>query len=167
MPHLSTTTVYPGLCFIEGTNLSEGRGTALPFEMVGAPWCDGYGIARRLNALELPGVRFRPAHFVPSASKHAGTTCRGVQVHVTGRDAFRPVETGLHVVAAFLADAPDQCAFLSSSWEGRPPHFDLLTGDAAIREGLLAGVPVTDLVAGWAESEHEFRRERAPYLLYR
>lgn len=167
MPHLSTATVYPGMCLIEGTNLSEGRGTALPFEVVGAPWCDGYAIARRLNALDLPGVRFRPAHFVPSASKHMGVTCHGVQVHVTSRDMFRPVETGLHVVAAFLADGPDRCAFLPSSWEGHPPHFDLLTGDAAIREGLAAGVPVAELAAGWAESQREFRRECAPYLLYR
>jgi uncharacterized protein YbbC (DUF1343 family) len=166
MPRLSTATVYPGLCLVEGTNLSEGRGTALPFEVVGAPWCDGYEISRRLNALDLPGVRFRPAHFVPSTSKHAGVTCRGVQVHVTGRSVYRAVETGLHVVAAFLADAPDRCTFLPSSWEGRPPHFDLLAGDAAIREGLVAGVPVTNLVAGWAESECEFRRKCAPYLLY-
>jgi len=166
MPHLSTATVYPGLCFIEGTNLSEGRGTALPFEVVGAPWCDGYEIARRLNALDLPGVRFRPFYFVPSASKHAGMTCHGVQAYVTDRDVFQPVETGLHVVAACLADAPDRFTFLPSSWEGRPPHFDLLTGDAAIREGLSAGVAVKDLVAGWAESEREFRAERAPFLMY-
>ncbi len=166
MPHLSTATVYPGLCLVEGTNLSEGRGTALPFELAGAPWCDGHAIARRLNALDLPGVRFRPAHFVPSASKHAGLTCHGVQVHVTDRDVFRSVETGLHVVAAFRADAPEHFAFLPSSWEGRPPHFDLLTGDSAIREGLTAGVPVAELVARWAESERHFRAERAPFLMY-
>ncbi len=166
MPHLSTATVYPGMCLIEGTNLSEGRGTALPFEVVGAPWCDGYEIAAWLNALDLPGVRFRPAHFVPSASKHVGLTCHGVQVHVTGRDVFCPIETGLHVVAAFLADGPDRCTFLPSSWEGCPPHFDLLAGDSAIRKGLAAGVSVTDLVVAWAESAREFRRERAPHLLY-
>ncbi|OQA42854.1 MAG: hypothetical protein BWY52_02088 [Chloroflexi bacterium ADurb.Bin325] len=166
MPHLSTATVYPGLCLIEGTNLSEGRGTALPFEATGAPWCDADGLARRLNASGLAGVRFRPIRFVPSASKHAGAACAGVQIHVTDRGAFRPVEAGLHVVAAFLADAPDRCAFLPSSWEGRPPHFDLLIGDAAIREGLLAGAEVAELVAGWAESERDFRAERAPFLLY-
>src|SRR5690606_12503769 len=85
MPHLSTAVVYPGMCFLEGTNLSEGRGTALPFECAGAPWLDGYRLAQDLNALELPGVRFRPLNFVPSSSKHAGVTCQGVQVHVTRR----------------------------------------------------------------------------------
>ena len=166
MPQLSTATVYGGMCFIEGTNLSEGRGTTLPFEVAGAPWLDGDALAQALNRLALPGVRFRPVYFVPSASKHAGVTCQGVQVHVTDRLAFHPVETGLHVVAACRALAPDRFEFLPSSWEGRPPHFDLLTGDAAIREGLTAGAPVADLVADWPTLAAAFAEERRPYLCY-
>jgi len=166
MPHLATATVYPGMCFIEGTNLSEGRGTTTPFEVVGAPWLDGHALAQALNRLALPGVRFRPTYFVPSASKHAGVTCGGIQVHVTDRLAFRPVETGLHVVAACRGQAPDRFEFLASSWEGLPPHFDLLTGDAALREGLLAGASVAGLVAGWSTVAAAFLEARQPYLCY-
>jgi uncharacterized protein YbbC (DUF1343 family) len=166
MPQHSTATVYPGMCFVEGTNLSEGRGTALPFEVVGAPWLDGHELARSLNRLDLPGVRFRPLYFVPSASKHTGQKCSGVQLHVTDRDAFRPVITGLHVIAACRAQAPERFEFLSSSWEGRPPHFDLLTGVAAVREGLAGGKAVGEVTAAWPEIKAEFARKRKPYLLY-
>jgi uncharacterized protein YbbC (DUF1343 family) len=166
MPTLATATVYPGTCLIEGTNLSEGRGTCLPFEIVGAPWLDGYAVAQSLNRLDLPGVRFRPLYFCPSASKHAGQTCSGVQVHVIERDALRPVELGLHVIAACRANAPEQFEFLKSSWEGRPPHFDLLTGVAAVREGLAEGKAVDELSAAWRESEEQFEEKRRPYLLY-
>ncbi len=166
MPHLITATVYPGMCFIEGTNLSEGRGTTLPFESVGAPWLDGYRLAVSLNALDLPGVRFRPVHFTPSASKHAGDPCQGVQLHVADRNAMHAVTTGLHVVAACRAQDPDRFAFLESSWEGRPPHFDLLAGNAMLREGLALGYDVAGLTADWATDEAAFRARRAPHLLY-
>jgi len=166
MPHLTTATVYTGMCFVEGTNLSEGRGTALPFEIVGAPWLDGYELAQSLCRLDLPGVRFRPLYFVPSASKHTGRKCSGVQLHVTDREAFRPVITGLHVVAACRAQAPERFEFLSSSWEGRPPHFDLLTGVAAVREGLAGGKAVGEVTEAWPEIKAEFARKRKPYLLY-
>jgi len=166
MPHLSTATVYPGMCFFEGTNLSEGRGTTLPFEVAGAPWLDGYRLAVSLNHLDLPGVRFRPVHFVPSSSKHAGVACQGVQVHALDRTAMRAVTTGLHVIAACRAQDPDRFAFLESSWEGRPPHFDLLAGSAALREGLSLGYDVAGLTAGWAAYEAGFRARRAPHLIY-
>lgn len=166
MPHLITATVYPGMCFIEGTNLSEGRGTTLPFEIVGAPWLDGYRLAVSLNALDLPGVRFRPVHFTPSASKHAGDHCQGVQVHVTDRNALRAVTTGLHVIAACRAQSPEQFTFLASSWEGRSPHFDLLAGNATLREGLALGYDVASLAEHWRAYEATFRARRAPHLLY-
>ena len=166
MPKLDTATVYPGMCFIEGTNLSEGRGTGIPFEIVGAPWLDDYELAQVLNRLNLPGVRFRPLYFSPSASKHAGKICCGAQVHVTDRAAFRPTVTGLHVIAACRTQAPAKFEFLKSSWEGRPPHFDLLTGVVAVREGLAAGKPVDEIVAPWAAVEAQFEEKRRPYLLY-
>jgi uncharacterized protein YbbC (DUF1343 family) len=166
MPQFSTATVYPGMCFVEGTVLSEGRGTALPFEVAGAPWLDGYALAQALNGLALPGVRFRPTQFIPSASKHVGAACQGVQVHVTDRPVFRPVETGLQVVAACRAQALDRFEFLDSSWEGLPSHFDLLTGEPAIREALAAGAPVDGLVAGWPAVAAAFEQASAPYLLY-
>lgn len=166
MPQLITATVYPGTCFVEGTNLSEGRGTTLPFETVGAPWLDGYRLAVSLNALDLPGVRFRPVHFMPSASKHLGEHCQGVQVHVRDRNAMRAVTTGLHVIAACRTQEPGRFAFLESSWEGRPPHFDLLAGNATLREGLALGYDAAGLTEAWNTAEAAFQARRAPYLLY-
>jgi uncharacterized protein YbbC (DUF1343 family) len=166
MPQFATATVYPGLCLVEGTNLSEGRGTALPFEIVGAPWLDGYELAQSLNRLELPGVRFRSLYFVPSASKHTAQKCSGIQVHVTDRKVFRPVTTGLYVIAACRAQALDRFEFLSSSWEGHPPHFDLLIGNARVREGLAASQAVSSITAAWPEIEARFVEQRKPYLLY-
>lgn len=166
MPHLSTATVYPGMCFVEGTNLSEGRGTALPFELCGAPWLDGYELAAALNRLDLPGVRFRPVYFEPSDSKHAGLLCQGVQVHVGDRRRLRAVELGLHVVAACCQQAPQEFQFLPTSWEGRPPHFDLLAGGPALRTGLLAAEPVEALANAWAAELAAFAEVRARYLLY-
>ncbi|OQA21778.1 MAG: hypothetical protein BWY63_01132 [Chloroflexi bacterium ADurb.Bin360] len=171
MPHLSTVTVYPGMCFLEGTNVSGGRGTALPFEICGAPWMDGTELAQQLNALQLPGVRFRPHTFTPTADKHANQVCSGIQVHVVNREALRPVSMGLHVLAACQSVAPDHgrsnaFAFLRSSWEGRPAHLDLLAGSAQVREALMSGVPVEDLVAGWESDLAAFAEQRRPYLLY-
>lgn len=166
MPHLSTATLYPGLCLVEGTNLSEGRGTALPFELCGAPWLDGYELAAALNQLDLPGVRFRPLTFEPSASKHAGQLCQGVQVHVTDRCRLRAVELGLHVIAACRSQAPDRFQFLPTSWEGQPAHLDLLMGGPATRQGLLAGEPLAALVSAWAGDLAVFAELRRRYLLY-
>lgn len=166
MPHLSTATVYPGTCLIEGTNLSEGRGTALPFEQIGAPWLDEHALAAALNRLDLPGVRFRPVEFMPSASKHAGELCRGVQVHVLDRRLFRPVATGLHLLVACRRQAADRFAFLPSSWEGQPPHFDLLIGDPQIRPAILAGVPVAELIAAWDGVAAAWAERRQSHLLY-
>lgn len=167
MPHLSTAVVYPGTCFFEGTNLSEGRGTGLPFEIAGAPWLDGYELARRLNRLELPGVRFRPHTFHPAWSKHAGQVCEGVQVHVVERGAFQALRAGLHLVAACREQAPGAFEFLADSVEGRLPHFDLLAGSARAREHLQRSAAVDELVRSWAGDEETFAHLREPYLLYR
>ena len=166
IPQFATTITYPGMCFVEGTNLSEGRGTALPFEIVGAPVLDGYTLAESLNALKLAGVIFRPITFTPSASKHAGAECFGVQVHVTNRDAFRPVATGLHVIAACRALAPDHFEFLPTSWEGRSPHFDLLTGDVRVREGLLVNQSIEALTRARANDLARFEETRKKHLMY-
>lgn len=166
MPQLSTAIVYAGMCFLEGTNLSEGRGTALPFEIAGAPWLDGYRLAQELNSLELPGVRFRPVHFIPSSSKHAGQPCQGVQVHVTNRETFDPILAGLHLIGACQRQAPDEFQFLESSWEGGKPHFDLLAGTDSLRQGLLAGEPVEDLVQTWSENLDRFQQVLQSVALY-
>lgn len=166
MPHLSTVRVYPGTCLIEGTNLSEGRGTALPFEVVGAPWLDGEALAESLNGRELPGVRFRPLVFNPTASKHAGATCFGVQLHVIQPQAFQPIETGLHVIAACRAQNPEQFQFLETSWEGRPAHFDLAIGNSRVREQIEAGASVAEICDSWRAPLAEFERGCAAYFRY-
>lgn len=166
IPTLDSATVYPGACLFEGTNVSEGRGTTHPFEFVGAPWADGRELAAELNARELPGARFRPITFEPAFSKHAGQQCQGVQVHVTNRSRFRPFETGLHMVSAFIKLYPRDFAFLASSREGTPSHFDLLIGNADVREALLAGLSIGDLVRSWQPALRAFRRRARRYLLY-
>ncbi|MFQ5737661.1 MAG: exo-beta-N-acetylmuramidase NamZ domain-containing protein [Acidobacteriota bacterium] len=158
MPTLGTATVYPGLCLIEGTNLSEGRGTTRPFELVGAPWLRSGELAERLNRLHLPGVRFRPQSFVPSFSKYRGEACQGVQIHVLNRNLFRPVETALHLLAAVRKLHPRVFEFSES--------FDRLAGNSWIRPRLSQGLPVEQIIRKWQHSLREFEKKRKLYLLY-
>ena len=158
MPHLSTAILYPGMCLLEGTNVSLGRGSALPFEVCGAPWLDGYALAKALNGLQLPGVRFRETVFTPSTSNHAGSECRGVQVHVTDRDSLRPVEMALHLIAIA------RC-FSGDAWMWNP-HFERLAGDERLRSALEAGTGVAEILATWEESISAFVHQREKYLMY-
>jgi uncharacterized protein YbbC (DUF1343 family) len=166
IPHFSSAVVYPGTCLVEGTNLSEGRGTTLPFEQIGAPWVDGWRLARQLNQQGLAGVVFRPTGFTPWTSKHAGQACGGVQLHVTDRQRFQPLRAGLHLLAACRDLFPQDFQFLPSSWEGRPAHLDLLMGSAALRTGLAQGAAPADLYAGWPALEAGYREAARPYWLY-
>jgi len=166
MPKLETATVYPGTCLLEGTNVSCGRGTATPFEGIGAPWIDAYRLADAMNALDLPGVRFRPIWFTPTASKWAGETCQGVFLHVTERAVFRPLRTGLHLLSTLRRLWPTDLAWLPTSWEGRPPHFDLLIGNGWVRPQIDAGRPVDEMIAEWQDSLQRFEENRKLYFLY-
>jgi uncharacterized protein YbbC (DUF1343 family) len=159
MPTLDTATVYPGQVFIEGTNVSEGRGTARPFETFGAPWIDGFELARALNGLNLPGVRFREQWFTPTFSKFKEQLCGGCQIHVTARNAYRPLETALHVIATLRKMYPGKFAFHEA-------YFDKIMGTASVRKALEAGTPVATIVAGWAAGLAGFEELRKPYLLY-
>jgi uncharacterized protein YbbC (DUF1343 family) len=168
MPTPETALVYPGMCLLEGTNLSEGRGTTRPFELFGAPWLDGGRLAEALSAERLPGVRFRPVSFVPTWDKHAGVRCHGVELHVHDAETFRPVRAGLACVA--LARAQDPAAF---RWRTEPyefvrdvPAFDLLCGSAREREGLERGAGWRELARAWAVEERAFERRRRPFLRY-
>ncbi|HXD09030.1 MAG TPA: DUF1343 domain-containing protein [Anaerolineales bacterium] len=159
MPHLSTTILYPGMCLLEGTNLSLGRGTALPFEICGAPWLDRYALAEKMNALCLPGVRFRPTVFTPSASNHAGSECQGVQVHILDRKELRPVAVALNLIAIVRR-------MVAEAWAWNP-HFDRLAGGSGLRSALEAGTrSVAEITAAWAESISSFVHQREKYLLY-
>ena len=163
MPTVETATLYPGTCLIEGTNLSEGRGTTRPFEWIGAPWINAERWAEGLNGLGLPGAHFRPIHFTPTFSKFAGQPCQGVQVHVTNRDELRPVDVGIHLIATAHSGYPERFAFLQN--EGS--HFiDLLAGSDELRLRLMDGEPPGEIISVWAKDAASFRERRQPYLLY-
>ena len=164
MPAVDTAIVYPGTCFCEGTNLSEGRGTTKPFEQVGAPFVDGYRLADQLNGLDLPGVRFRPVFFQPATSKHAGQVCQGVQVHVGDRRLFQAVRTGFEILATVRRLWPDDFAWRIPS--GGIYNFDRLAGTDRIRLAIDEGISITDLTAAWADERRPFERQRQSCLLY-
>jgi uncharacterized protein YbbC (DUF1343 family) len=166
MPKLETAIVYPGTCLLEGTNVSAGRGTATPFELVGAPWIDAYHLSAALNDEHLPGVRFRPASYIPWSAKHEGATCHGVYLHVLDREAFRPLSAGLHVVSTLRSLWPRAFEWLRTSREGRPPHFDLLIGNGWARSWIDEGRPVDEISAQWEDTLAQFGHLRGPYLLY-
>jgi uncharacterized protein YbbC (DUF1343 family) len=117
MPTPDTAVVYPGMCLLEGTNISEGRGTTRPFELFGAPWIDGPKLTESLRALRLPGVHVREAAFEPGFQKHAGQVCRGAQLHVTDRGTFRPVRTGLEIIRTIRDMYPEDFAWKQPPYE--------------------------------------------------
>jgi uncharacterized protein YbbC (DUF1343 family) len=168
MPTPETALVYPGMCLLEGTNLSEGRGTTRPFELFGAPWLDAGRLAEALDASQLPGVRFRPVSFVPTWDKHAGVRCHGVEVVVDDRDAFRPFRTGIACVAAARAQDPRHFRWRTDPYEfvEHVPAFDLLCGSAREREALEHGRGWRDLAAEWEREERIFRERRSGHLRY-
>jgi uncharacterized protein YbbC (DUF1343 family) len=155
MPHYRTALVYPGGCLVEGTNLSEGRGTTQPFEIVGAPWLDGAKLSHELHRLGLPGYRARPLTFTPTFHKHAGKICGGIQIHVTDPAEFRPVATYAALIALAHHQVPDAFRFRTSSYEFRDdvPAFDLLTGDSEGRERIERGDKALDVVEAVASTD--------------
>lgn len=168
MPTLETATVYPGTVMVEGTKVSEGRGTTRPFEINGAPYVDSYELAEHLGRLDLPGVHFRPHSFQPTFQKHARTLCHGVQIHVLDRRAFRPVITGVALIKAIRDLYPGDFAWQDPPYEyvyDRCP-FDVIAGSGSLRAQIEGGTPVEEIAASWEEGERMFAEERRPYLLY-
>jgi uncharacterized protein YbbC (DUF1343 family) len=172
MPTPATALVYPGQCLFEATNLSEGRGTTRPFEIVGAPFLDGYDWVAALTEmarkeLPLPGVRFRPLSFRPTFHKFAGRSCGGVQLHVTDRAAFRPYATGIALIASAHRLAPAEFRWRTEPYEfvAEPPAIDLLTGGGDVRRTVDANAPLGELVGTFAPFEREFAQHRRPALL--
>jgi len=168
MPTPETALVYPGACLLEGTNLSEGRGTTKPFELLGAPWLDGARLARELAAERLPGVAFRPASFVPTWDKHAGVRCHGVEQLVTDPVRYRPWRTGLAVVLHARRQDPARFRWRTETYEfvEGALAFDLLAGSAREREAIERGASLSDLLSVEAPEERAFARRRVPYLRY-
>ena len=168
MPTLDTAIVYPGTVLFEGTILSEGRGTTRPFELAGAPWIDAERFAAAMNGLGLPGVHFRPAGFEPTFQKHAKQPCGGCQIHVTDRNAFRPVITGVALIDMFRRLDPGRFAWRQPPYEYEHDKMpiDILAGSDALRKQIEAGVPIGEIAASWSDDEATFGRLRQTFLMY-
>jgi len=169
MPTLETAIVYPGGCLFEGTNLSEGRGTTRPFEVVGAPWIEPAPFAAALESLGLPGVAFRPLYFRPTFHKYAGQSCGGVQLHVLDRNRFLPFLTGVEIIRGARRFWPREFAWRREPYEfeTRRPAIDLLAGGTWLREVVEEGRDLSECRAQWSREVREFKKFRREYLLYR
>jgi len=162
MPTLETATVYPGTCLFEGTNISEGRSTTRPFEIIGAPWIDASCLADELNLLSLAGVKFRPAGFIPIFAKYKDQSCGGVQVHVLDRENFAPVRTALIMIDTIRRMYPNEF-----QWRGGDrKFFDVLMGTDSVRKRLSDGESVDSIIESWDSELKEFSESRRDYLLY-
>ncbi|MGP4073281.1 exo-beta-N-acetylmuramidase NamZ family protein [Piscibacillus sp. B03] len=165
MPTNDTALVYPGAALIEGTNVSEARGTTKPFQLIGAPFIDADELATHLNEQNIPGVTFRAASFTPMFSKHAGDLSHGVEIHVTHKQSFAPVKTGLHIVKAIHDLYPEDFQFRAENSAGIS-FFDNLIGNDWVREAIENGQSVGEIEAQWQDDLDEFMDVREEYLLY-
>jgi uncharacterized protein YbbC (DUF1343 family) len=159
IPTVETALVYTGTVLIEGTNLSEGRGTTRPFHRVGAPWLDARAVVDSLGAAGLPGALFRAIAFTPTFSKFRGESCSGVEIHVTDRRAYRPVATAVALIAAVRALHPDRLELDAST-------FDRLAGTSTLREAILRGESYERIEEGWEATLDEYLERRERVLIY-
>jgi uncharacterized protein YbbC (DUF1343 family) len=157
MRSLTQAFLYPGIGLLETTNLSVGRGTDTPFEVIGAPWLDGRKLAGELAARRIPGVSFVPTEFTPSSSKFSGEKCGGVNIIITNRSGFEPLRTGLEIAVALRKLYPDQ-------WDAKA--YDRLLGNKATHEAILTGKPIDEVQAAAREGLNDFLRRRMHYLIY-
>jgi uncharacterized protein YbbC (DUF1343 family) len=168
IPTVDSTIVYPGSVLFEGTEVSEGRGTTRPFELIGAPYIDPGALVEELRSVNLSGAVFRPVHFQPTFHKFEGEICGGIQIHVTDLTAFKPVLTGVAIISAIRRLYPNQFEWKQPPYEyvhDRLP-FDIITGTSRLREQIEAGVSVAEIEEGWRNGVEEFVVRRRSYLLY-
>ncbi len=168
MPTLDSATVFPGAVHFEGTQMSEGRGTTRPFELIGAPYVVPEHYAAELNALNLSGVFFRSCVFQPTFQKHGGVACGGVQIHVTERDTFEPVITGVGMVKTAHDMYPEDFRWKEPPYEyvfDRNP-FDVISGTTKTREAIERGSSLDSISEGWQQDLKLFKAVREQYLLY-
>lgn len=168
IPTLDSAIVFSGPVHIEGTNVSEGRGTTRPFELVGAPWIKAEKLAATLNARALPGVYFRPAVFEPTFQKHARVPCGGCQIHVLDRAAFKPVLTGVALIDEIRAADPASFAWKPPPYEYEHDQqpIDVIAGAKWFRHAIDAGERAESIAKRWESTVEAFRALRQPYLLY-
>ncbi len=169
MPTFETALVYPGACLIEGTNLSEGRGTTKPFEIIGAPWVNGWTLKSSLEKLSLPGVKFRPTQFCPAFHKYAHKVCGGIQIHITHRLTFQPLKTAVAVLQTIHHLWPDAFAWRTEPYEfvANRLAIDLLAGGDWLRNGIEQESSLEELTCFWPQEEAQFAQRRKAFLLYR
>jgi uncharacterized protein YbbC (DUF1343 family) len=168
MPTPLTTTVFPGTVHLEGTQMSEGRGTTRPFELIGAPYIEAEEYAKQLNKMNFPGVYFRACGFQPTFQKHAGVTCGGVQIHVTQRDEFEPVSAGVATVKVAYGMYREHFRWKEPPYEyvyDKNP-FDVIAGTSALREAIERGDSLDSIMASWEEPLREFNQTRERFLCY-
>ena len=168
MPSLETALVYPGACLLEGTNLSEGRGTTKPFELFGAPYLNADELVRRMSAEKLLGVGFRPTRFIPTFHKWAGRICHGMQVHVLDRQLFKPWLTYVLILRHIFDMHPEDFAWRTETYEfvSDRPAIDLLLGDPKLREAIENGASRADFEVWGREAIMDFERSRRAFALY-
>ncbi|MEW6110123.1 MAG: DUF1343 domain-containing protein [Nitrospirota bacterium] len=169
IPTLDSATVYPGMCLLEGTNLSEGRGTTRPFEIFGAPFIEPDELIKRLNGFRLPGVIFRPLYFLPTFQKYSGILCGGAQIHVTDRERFKPFKSAVTVLKAIHDLYPDDFAWKNPPYEYEEviQPIDMLAGTDRVRKDIEQGVDLRYMEAWWDHELREFDKKiRRKYLLY-
>lgn len=168
IPTVETTVVFPATVFLEGTEVSEGRGTTRPFEIIGAPYIKENELAEALAAVDLPGVVFRPLNFLPTFQKHAGERCGGVFLHVTDRENFEPVITGVAIVKTIRDLYKEDFKWKTTAYEyefNRNP-FDVIAGTTALRTLIENGSSVAEIKSSWQTDVREFNRMREQYLIY-
>ncbi len=168
VPTLDSAIVYPGMVLVEGTRLSEGRGTTRPFEFLGAPYIGARRLAEELNSLDLPGIHFRPAYFQPTFQKWAGQTCGGVQLHVRQREIFEPYLTGVAVLVTIRKLHPEQFEWREPPYEyelDRLP-IEILCGSRGIVDLIEGGASPEQIRDSWRSDVANFMKQREPYLLY-
>jgi uncharacterized protein YbbC (DUF1343 family) len=168
VPSPGTALVYPGACLVEGTNLSEGRGTTLPFEQIGAPWIDGPALEERLRTEGLEGVTFRAASFRPMFQKHSGLPCNGIQVIVTARAAFRPIETYIAIIREARRQNPGRFSWRTDAYEFESDRLaiDLLLGREDLRTEIEAGAGIDSMVRSWKSDLEAFEKLRSGFIIY-
>ncbi|NEN86974.1 exo-beta-N-acetylmuramidase NamZ domain-containing protein [Paenibacillus elgii] len=166
IPTMDTVRVYAGNCLFEGTNVSEGRGTTRPFELLGAPWMDGRAVGEAVNRLGLSGVHAQPVHFTPTFSKYQGELCSGVQLFVTDPAAYRSVATALHLLHTVAVLYPAQFQWTPPFKEGRKPFIDYLSGSDLVRTSIHTETGLNRILSLWDAQAKAWNDARRPYLLY-
>lgn len=168
MPTVETAIVFPGTVYLEGTKVSEGRGTTRPFEIIGAPYIDAKFLADNLNQIELPGVKFRDINFLPTFQKHANEVCGGVFLHIVDREVFKPVITGVAIVKVIYELYKKEFKWKDTPYEyeiERNP-FDVISGTLKTREQIEKGESIENIVESWEMDEINFGKLRENYLIY-